>query len=65
MVWGVMMMIEVSEQPNGMLCASAIVVAGNMAWREWCAYEGYTRREVVRMFRERLADNGYTISKGE
>ena len=58
-------MIEVFEQPNGMLCASAIVVAGGMAWREWCAYDGYTRREVVRMFRERMDDKGYAISKGE
>ena len=58
-------MIEITKQSNGMLCASAIVIDGGMAWREWCAYDGYTRREVVRMFRERMADMGYAISKGE
>ena len=59
------MMIEITKQPNGMLCASAIVVAGGMSWREWCAYEGYSRRDVVRMFKGRMADMGYTIAKGE
>jgi hypothetical protein len=59
------MMIEITKQPNGMLCASAIVVAGGAAWREWCAYDGYSRRDVARMFRERMADKGYKISKGE
>ena len=63
--WGVMMMIEITENCNGMLCASAIVVAGGAAWREWCAYDGYTRREVARMFAKRMAEMGYTISKGE
>ena len=58
-------MIEITKQPTGMLCASAIVVAGGMAWREWAVYGGYKRREVVRMFKGRMADMGYTISKGE
>jgi hypothetical protein len=64
MGWGVMMMIEITKLSNGMLCASAIVIEGNMAWREWNNYEGYTRREVARMFRERMADMGYVISRG-
>jgi hypothetical protein len=59
------MMIEITKRPNGSLCASAIVVAGGMAWREWTIYQGYTRREVARMFRREMSDKGYTISKGE
>ena len=58
-------MIEVTEKCTGQLCVSAIVSAEGMEWREWCAYDGYSREEVITMFKRRMADMGYTISEGE
>ena len=54
-------MIEITEKCTGELCASAIVSADGMEWREWCAYGGYSRVEVAGMFTRRMADMGYTI----
>lgn len=56
-------MISISKNTNGLYTVSAMVVDGQYAFLTWQAYNGYNKREMLKMFRAYLKENNYKLAK--
>lgn len=56
-------MIDATRTTQGAWEVSALVRDGREVFLDHCQFFDYTKREAIKLFKERVADKGYTLVK--
>jgi hypothetical protein len=55
--------MNIERNIHGAYVIADMVTYKGETWRESKQFYGYTKRDAMRLFREHLKENGYTVSR--